>query len=83
MIIICKSRKDLVRKQKAVIDYVNLRPEYNSAGVQEAIKDLQRWSKESGEFKDLKIDDDTGKPFGKGCVWVSSFEKKKNSGVSV
>ena len=77
MIIISRtSRKDLVRKQKAVINFVNRNDAYTSARTQEAIQDLQRWSVESGIFKDIKIDDDTGQPISKGCRWVSSFEKK-------
>lgn len=78
MLIISRtSRKDLVRKQKAVIDYVNRNENYTSAPTQEAIQDLQRWSVESGIFKNIKIDDDTGQPISRGCQWISSFEKKQ------
>ena len=78
MIIISRtSRKDLVRKQKAVINFVNRNDDYTSVRTQAAIKDFQKWSTESGIFKDVKFNDDTGQPLSKGCQWISSFEKRK------
>lgn len=77
MLIFTKSRKSLVRRQKAVIDFVNRMDDYQSPRTKEAIQDFQRWSKESGVFKDLKIDDDTGQPFSRGCQWITTFEKRR------
>ena len=52
MIIIVKgSRKNLVKKQKACIDYVNKKSNPMDSKTQEAVQDFQRWTNESGVFK--------------------------------
>lgn len=65
ILIFTKSRKDLVRKQKAVIGYVVRKNNPTSPQVREAFEDFQRWSKESGIFKDTR-----------GREHIAHFEKK-------
>ena len=74
--IIVKDRSRLVRQQKAVIDYVHKKDNPSDTKVQEAVKDFQRWSNESGIYKGNKIDDD-GKPMDKSIKWVTTFERKE------
>ena len=71
MIIITHSRKELVKRQKACIDYVSkgisngIDP--NDKRLQEAVQDCQRWSKESGIYKNRDE---------KGMKWITTFERK-------
>ena len=73
MIIITHSRKELVRRQKACMDYVNKGinngKDPQEEGLQEAVTDFQRWSKDSNVFKDTDNDNSS--------KWVTTFERKE------
>lgn len=73
MIIITHSRKELVRRQKACMDYVNKGinngKDPKEEGLQEAVNDFQRWSKESRVFNNLDNN--------KSMRWVTTFERKE------
>lgn len=73
MIIITHSRKELVRRQKACMDYVNKGinngKDPKEEGLQEAVSDFQRWSKESRVFNSLDNN--------KSMRWVTTFERKE------
>jgi hypothetical protein len=73
MIIITHSRKELVRRQKACLDYVNKGinngKDPKEEGLQEAVTDFQRWSKDSKVFNNT---DNSSK-------WVTTFERKEKA----
>ena len=73
MIIITHSRKDLVKKQKACIDYVNRGIQSGKKStdpkLQEAVQDLQRWSKDTKIYKDNR----------EGLRHVVTYERKEKS----
>lgn len=78
MIIITRSRKDLVRKQKACMDYVDRKNNPLDPKVQEAVEDFQRWSKESRIW-------DSRDENSKGMKWITSYDlkrKEKENGES-
>ncbi len=81
MQIIVKDRSRLIRQQRAVINYVHKKDNPYDSKVQEAMKDFQRWSQESGVYKDLMIDDVTGEPLSKNCKWITSFERERRKKV--
>lgn len=81
-IIVKKSRADIVRKQKAVIDYVDkgIRSgkDHMDSKLQEACHDFQRWNKESKLFSEPTV--------GRTYLGTDTFEpekpKKEDNGKS-
>ena len=71
MIIITHSRKDLVKKQRACIDYVNRGIQNGKSStdpkLQEAVKDLQRWSNDTKIYKNENS---------KGLRHIATFERR-------
>jgi hypothetical protein len=75
MMIITHSRKDLVKKQKACIDYVSRGIQNGKSStdpkLQEAVQDLQRWSQDTKIYKNENS---------KGLRHIATFEGKDKNG---